>query len=161
RLPSPMARRYCGMRIRPCESWPHRLASTRLPATIWASSPGTPPASNNARAKGRITSTAKVGTVRVPHKRCVGRRYGSRLVPFPDDEHVPAAGLAGELGRTLLAGTVADLQAVVFQLVNALVNGVLVRAFGEQDVDRFRCAGRVQLVGTLADLRAFLEGALV
>ena len=31
--PSAMASRYCGMRIRPCESWPARLAPTRLRAT--------------------------------------------------------------------------------------------------------------------------------
>ena len=32
--PSSQELRYCRTRIRPCESWPHRLASTRLPATM-------------------------------------------------------------------------------------------------------------------------------
>src|SRR3954452_19552947 len=54
------------MRMTPCESWPHRLASTRAAATTDASSLGSPAASNRERAKGRRSVALTIGTADIP-----------------------------------------------------------------------------------------------
>src|SRR5437764_2328861 len=54
------------MRMTPCESWPHRLASTRAAATTDASSLGRPAASNRDRAKGRRSAALTIGTAGGP-----------------------------------------------------------------------------------------------
>src|SRR5437016_455839 len=56
---------YCGTRRTPCESWPRRFASTRLRATIAASSLGTPAASKRDRERSISVSAKKVGMGRL------------------------------------------------------------------------------------------------
>ena len=62
-LPSRTNPTYCGTRMTPCESWPHRLASTSDRATVRASGSGTPAAANTRAAKSVSTSGRMVGTV--------------------------------------------------------------------------------------------------
>ena len=58
--------RYCGTRMTPCESCPHRLASTRLFATSDADSGGTPAAVKRADTNSDSGCGENVGIGRVP-----------------------------------------------------------------------------------------------
>src|SRR4051812_26869331 len=57
---------YWGARMTPCESWPHRFASTRLRATTAASAGGTPAASKSDCESVVSVAAEKVGMGVVP-----------------------------------------------------------------------------------------------
>src|SRR5262245_17025060 len=88
------------MRMTPCESWPHRLASTRLRETTPASSAGTPPASKSERTKERRSSAVTIGTVgpseQVTSRKFAGFHHTGLGRPWGEKIHV----LSGADGKT-------------------------------------------------------------
>ena len=94
---------YCGRRITPCESWPRRLAPTRLVATITASSRDTPTAPSRSAANSVKSVAVVVGTGHLPFRRVRFRvlsSYSTAVLSSP----TPPQSSAHDIFPKFLAG---------------------------------------------------------